>query len=196
MTNPTLISLTFIAIYISSAPTYAVRGIPTVLSPNCSKVEFYINHELPNTLANTYDYLLVKKSDRILIAFNQNTPQKVYSISIGQNTIGKKQKRGDLKTPEGTYIIDQKNSKSQYYLGLHISYPNSLDKKLAEKKSLNPGDGIYLHGFPIDKSLRNLANKTHWTTKNWTEGCIAVTDEEIEEIFNKVESQIPIQICP
>ncbi|MEQ8244280.1 MAG: L,D-transpeptidase family protein [Fulvivirga sp.] len=130
--------------------------------------------------------LVVHKSQRILELWSKNEIIKTYKISLGQNPVGHKEQEGDSKTPEGVYYINDKNPNSQFYLNLGISYPNANDKKNAA----NPGGDIKVHG------LRNgigFIGKLH-RLLDWTDGCIAVTNAEIEELYRTVEIGTPIEI--
>ncbi len=150
----------------------------------------------PEKQPEAFDQLIISKSKRQLIAFSHSKAIKQYSVSIGQNPKGAKTQEGDFKTPEGQYYIQSKNSKSKYYLSLLISYPSDKDLELAEKLQVRPGDSIMLHGFPLDPSERAFANERHTTTQDWTQGCVAVNDDEIAEIYTRVSVQTPILICP
>jgi murein L,D-transpeptidase YafK len=128
------------------------------------------------------DFIEIQKSKRIMQIYNEGKLLKTYKIALGFSPYGHKEKEGDGKTPEGIYSISYKNSKSRFYLSLKISYPNEFDKKNAQIKGISPGGDIYIHGIPIYFSW---IGKYH-TKKDWTRGCIAVTNNEIKEIFNAV----------
>lgn len=115
-----------------------------------------------------------------------------YSIGLGHAPVGPKQQQGDGKTPEGLYAISGRNPQSAYHLSLRISYPSAADIERARKAGVDPGGDIMIHGLPNDKSKSDK----HRTTRDWTAGCIAVTDEEIEEIWRLVPDGTPIQINP
>ena len=117
---------------------------------------------------------------------------KQYSISLGGNPIGHKQFEGDEKTPEGSYFIDGKNPNSKYYKNLGISYPNAEDKAFARSKGRNPGAAIKIHGLPNDKPW---LGKLH-LLKDWTHGCIAVTNKQMDEIYSSVKIGTKITILP
>ncbi len=111
--------------------------------------------------------------------YNKATLIKTYQISLGQEPVGRKQFEGDNKTPEGTYFIDGKNPYSSYHKNLGISYPNKKDKAFAKKKGKRAGSLIKIHGLPNGKGK---IGKLH-LANDWTAGCIAVTDQEIDEIY-------------
>lgn len=138
------------------------------------------------------DKIIVEKSKRKLSLYSQNKLLKEYSIALGSNPEGPKTQEGDGKTPEGSYIIDARNSKSAYHLSLHISYPNEKDIEQANAKGVSPGGQIMIHGLPKGLgwigSLQNM--------RDWTLGCIAVTNSEIEEIWKLVPDGTTIEIKP
>jgi murein L,D-transpeptidase YafK len=128
----------------------------------------------------------VSKADRKLYLFNNDTVLKSFDIGLGFAPVGHKQFEGDGKTPEGAYTISYKNPKSQYHLSLKISYPNEADIAFAEAQGKSPGGDIVIHGGP----------NTKVTKRDWTWGCIAVTDREIEVIYSMVREGTPIYILP
>jgi murein L,D-transpeptidase YafK len=136
--------------------------------------------------------MLVEKSKRTMTLFSGDVAVKTYLVALGGSPVGPKQKEGDHKTPEGTYTIDSKNAASRFHLGLHISYPNEADRKRARKLGASPGGAIMIHGLPKEFAyLGALHRKT-----DWTDGCIAVTDDEIEEIWRLVKVGTPVEIRP
>ena len=141
---------------------------------------------------NSIDMIIIKKSQRVLYAVKDDKVIKKYDIAIGKNPIGHKLKEGDKKTPEGYYFIDGKNAKSKFFLSLHTSYPNFHDKRVAEKNNLNPGSHIAIHGLPsISVSSQYLYNSS-----DWTDGCIALNNKDMEELWNMSEEGTQILIKP
>jgi tetratricopeptide (TPR) repeat protein len=138
------------------------------------------------------DRILVEKKDRRLTLFSQGKVLKSYQIALGGNPNGPKERQGDNKTPEGTYRIDSRNKNSQFHLSLHISYPNEKDKKRARELGVSPGGDIMIHGI---KNGLSWVGDMH-TEVDWTKGCIAVTDEEIEEINRVVPNGTIVEIRP
>lgn len=138
------------------------------------------------------DSVLVDKSDRKMWLISNGEKYREYDISLGDNPVGHKEQEGDEKTPEGKYIIDYRNPKSRYHLSLHITYPNKQDQESAAKKGINPGGDIFIHGLP------NGTGDMSWAYKgrDWTDGCIAVTNDEIEEIWKFIKNGTPIEILP
>lgn len=138
------------------------------------------------------DRILIEKKARRLMLISQGEVLKSYKIALGGNPIGPKERQGDNKTPEGTYVIDGRNKDSRFHLSLHISYPNERDKKRAKKLGVSPGGDIMIHGI---KNGFSWAGDVH-TEVDWTKGCIAVTDEEIEEISELAPNGTIVEIRP
>ncbi len=135
------------------------------------------------------DKILIEKSKRELILLKSGKVIKTYHISLGRNPNGAKVRQGDGKTPEGTYTIDKRNPRSAYHLALHVSYPSSSDVTRARKLGVSPGGNIMVHGLP------NGSKGWIWRRwPDWTAGCIAVSDKEIEEIWRAVPDGTPIEI--
>ncbi|MDD2582698.1 MAG: L,D-transpeptidase family protein [Desulfuromonadaceae bacterium] len=134
--------------------------------------EIFASHKGPA------DKILIEKKERRLSLISKGKVLKTYQIALGGNPNGPKERQGDNKTPEGTYVIDSKNRDSRYHLSLHISYPNEKDKKRAKQLGVSPGGDIMIHGL---KNGFSWVGDLH-TEVDWTKGCIAVTDKEIEEI--------------
>ena len=138
------------------------------------------------------DHIVVLKSERTMKLYSHGKVVKEYKVALGGNPIGPKQMQGDGKTPEGNYTISGRNPHSQFHLSLRISYPNARDRAWARKQNVNPGGDIMIHGLaPAFAYLGALHRKT-----DWTDGCIAVTNEEIEEIWNLVKVGTRVEIKP
>ena len=132
------------------------------------------------------DLIVVWKSKRRMTLFYKKKALKSYSIRLGFNPRGHKRREGDGKTPEGNYWITHKNANSSFHKSLGISYPNKQDKIYAKKNGFSPGKDIFIHGGP-----KNFFKHFFF---DWTEGCIAVTDKEIEEIYYLINENTPIFI--
>ena len=152
------------------------------------------NNSLDNTGAipkNTViDKVFVDKSARVLQLLSDNKIIKTYHIALGGNPVGPKEKQGDQRTPNGAYKLDYKNEKSKYYRSIHVSYPNAADKARAKKLGVNPGGDIMIHGQK--NGFGQLASITQ--RLDWTEGCIAVTNDEMDEIMAAVKVGTAIEI--
>ena len=132
------------------------------------------------------DQIVVWKSKRRLVLFKDKAPIKSYQIRLGFDPVGPKRKEGDGKTPEGNYRITHKNPNSAFHKSLGISYPNKSDLLFAKKNGTRPGNNIFIHGGPKSFFKHLLFD--------WTEGCIALTDSEINEIYERVPVNTPIHI--
>ena len=128
----------------------------------------------------------VHKADRKMYLLSGAQVLKVYNIKLGGNPVGDKQYEGDQKTPEGAYLITHRNPRSAYHLSLGISYPNDADRAEAKALGREPGGDIFIHG----------ANNRGASRGNWTVGCIAVSDRQIEEIYAMVTPGTRINIFP
>ena len=138
------------------------------------------------------DHIVVLKSERTLMLMRDGKAFKTYKVALGGEPVGPKTQRGDHKTPEGTYIIDRRNSHSQYHRALHVSYPDAEDVARARKLGVSPGGDIMIHGLPNGMGWVGSAHRA----RDWTDGCIAVTDDEIEEIWKLVPDGTPVEIKP
>ena len=138
------------------------------------------------------DKVLVDKSDRKMWLIANGKKYREYSISLGDNPIGHKQQEGDEKTPEGNYTIDFRNPNSRYHLSLHIDYPNTEDKARAKARGVSPGGDIFIHGLPNGLSWTPAA----FQGRDWTDGCIAVNNDEIKELWALIKNGTPIEITP
>ncbi len=138
------------------------------------------------------DSILIEKSIRRLTLFRDGKPIKKYRVSLGFEPEGKKTMEGDGKTPEGCYIIDSRNEYSRFYRSLRISYPNDDDREQAEELGVSPGSNIMIHG------LKNGFGRTGKTrlTRDWTLGCIAVTNREMDEIWRLAPVGTKVEIVP
>ena len=117
---------------------------------------------------------------------------KTYKIALGTEPVGPKTQQGDHRTPEGSYILDFRNTHSQFYKSIHITYPNPADRAQARKRGVSPGGSIMIHGLP---NGWGRIGKMH-LQRDWTDGCIAVTNEEMDEIWRLVPDGTPIEIKP
>jgi murein L,D-transpeptidase YafK len=138
------------------------------------------------------DRVLVEKGARRLTLWLAGYPLREYRVALGRDPIGDKLRIGDGRTPEGLYTIDGRNGGSEFYRSLHISYPNAADLRVAREAGAHPGGEIMIHGLP--EGAEWVAGEH--TRFDWTEGCIAVTNEEIDELWELVADGTPIEIRP
>jgi murein L,D-transpeptidase YafK len=138
------------------------------------------------------DHVVVLKKDRTLELLSHGRVIKTYRVALGGDPVGPKTRHGDHKTPEGLYVLDFRNAHSHFYKSIHISYPNERDRALARQKGVPSGGDVFVHGLPNGYGAVGAAHRL----KDWTDGCIAVTDEEIDEIWKAVPDGTQIEIRP
>ena len=140
----------------------------------------------------TVDYVLVKKSEGKMFLLSDQEVVREYKIALGANPKGHKQQEGDKKTPEGKYTLDFKKADSAFFRAIRISYPNAADRARARAAKVSPGGQIMIHGQK--NGYGRFAKITQ--LYNWTDGCIAVTNPEMQEIWRMVKVGTPIEIMP
>ncbi len=168
----------------------------------CSQMNSLIDRAMPADRSNQSlkaDRIVVSKSRRKLYLLSAGAVINEYPVAFGFGSLeGPKSRIGDGRTPEGLYFIDQKKIKSSYTKALHVSYPNDADVEFAQKNKVDPGGSIMIHGLPpkaVDGLDPLLIAQIH-PRVDWTQGCIAVEDHQIEEIFSYVDEGITVEICP
>lgn len=142
--------------------------------------------------AQHVDLVRVDKSERRMELVAAGTVVRTYTIALGADPVGHKRREGDERTPEGRYVLDWRNARSIAYRSIHISYPNAEDSALARAGGYSPGGSIMIHGQP------NGYGWWSWLLQkfDWTDGCIAVTDADMAEIWDMVDNGTPIEINP
>jgi lipoprotein-anchoring transpeptidase ErfK/SrfK len=138
------------------------------------------------------DSIVVEKSLRRLTVFTAGLPLRTYDVSLGRAPDGPKVQVGDFRTPEGLYFIDARNPQSQFHRGLHVSYPNAQDLARARATGVSTGGDIMIHGLPNGQGQIGVKHRAF----DWTSGCVAVTNEEIEELWDSVPLGTPVRIIP
>jgi murein L,D-transpeptidase YafK len=151
----------------------------------------FVSSALPTPQQKATRVLVLKKEHKMEL-FSGETVIRTYTVALGRGGLAPKQRQGDHLTPEGLYQIDRRNKNSRFYLALHVSYPNEIDRERARKLGVDPGGDIMIHG--ITNGLGWLGSMQHMV--DWTNGCIAVTDAEMDEIWLLVPDGIPIEIRP
>ncbi len=136
--------------------------------------------------------ILILKKDHVLELIAGGKVIRTYKVALGSGGLAAKEREGDGRTPEGHYVIDSRNEHSAYHRALHISYPNDEDRRRAAKLGVSPGGSIMIHGLPNGKGWIGAAHRT----VDWTLGCVAVTDDEIEEIWKLAPVGTPVEIRP
>ena len=138
------------------------------------------------------DKILVEKGARRLTLFSGGRKLKEYHIALGFSPIGPKEREGDGRTPEGIYAIDFHKPDSAFHRALHLSYPSAEENARAAEAGVSAGSDIMIHGLPNGLAVLGAA----YRLRDWTAGCIAVTDPEIDEIYSSVNDGTPIEILP
>lgn len=140
--------------------------------------------------AASIDKVLVEKSEHRMTLLHDGVAVKTYRVALGREPIGDKERQGDGRTPEGTYRIDRRNAASRYHRSLHIDYPDAAHRAHARKLGVSAGGDIFIHGLPNGFAWTGSAR--HFA--DWTAGCIAVNNDEIEEIWKLVRDGTEIEI--
>lgn len=138
------------------------------------------------------DRVVVLKKERTLQLIGAGRVIKTYKVALGGDPVGRKTQQGDHKTPEGIYLLDSRNAHSQFHRSIHISYPNARDRAAARQHGVSPGGDVFVHGLPNGYGWVGAGHRA----TDWTDGCIAVTNEGIEEIWSAVADGTPIEIRP
>jgi murein L,D-transpeptidase YafK len=138
------------------------------------------------------DQVIAVKSQRTLTLLSHGKVLRTYSVALGGSPVGAKEQQGDHKTPEGHYIFGRRNAKSHFYKSIHVSYPNDRDKKRASQRGVSAGGDIMIHGLPNGFGWLGATHRA----QDWTDGCVAVTNAEMDEIWQLVPDGTPIEIRP
>lgn len=146
----------------------------------------------PSSSQASIDKILVLKSERRLQLISRGEPLKTYRISLGKQPKGAKLREGDKRTPEGFYWIDWRKASTRYNLAMHISYPNITDAANARREGVPPGSMIMIHGTPINEEYPEW----YFHTLDWTEGCIAMRNADMREVWSMVKDGTMIEIRP
>lgn len=138
------------------------------------------------------DRVLVLKKERTLQLLGHGKVIRSYNVALGGDPIGPKARQGDHKTPEGVYVLDSRNAHSQFYKSIHISYPSVREREAARQRGVSPGGDVFVHGLPNGYAWVGSSHRL----RDWTDGCIAVTNGEMDEIWQAVADGTPIEIRP
>jgi murein L,D-transpeptidase YafK len=147
---------------------------------------------VPPILPGKADQVLVFKGEHQMTLLSEGKVIRTYRIALGGSPTGAKKQQGDHKTPEGVYLLDRRNPKSRFYKSIHISYPSDEDKQRAAQSGVDPGGDVMIHGLPNGFGWLGASHRS----LDWTDGCIAVTDTEMDEIWKLVPDGTPIEIRP
>jgi len=138
------------------------------------------------------DRVIVEKSARRLHLMKGGKAFRTFRIALGIQPVGDKHEEGDFRTPEGIYLLDTRNPHSEYFLSIHISYPDGGDAREARERGLDPGGAIMIHGQPNEPTR----SEGYYRTQDWTNGCIAVSNSDMIDIWLMTANDTPIEIRP
>ena len=155
--------------------------------PQASHVAMRTTENLP-----VVDKIIVHKADRKLELLQHGTVVRTYKVALGLNPIGTKERSGDFRTPEGSYRLIRRNPRSDFFLSMQVSYPNEADLKHAKRNHWDTGGSIMIHGLP--NQLKH--DPSYYESRDWTDGCIAVSNSDMLEIWLLVPDNVPIDILP
>jgi murein L,D-transpeptidase YafK len=142
--------------------------------------------------AKQADRIVIVKSARTMTLYNGREILRTYHVALSRDPVGPKERAGDHKVPEGDYVVDMKNAHSRFHLALHLSYPNASDRKRARKLGVDPGGNVEIHGLESPYAWMGSLQRQ----VNWTDGCIAVTNSEVEELWRLVSVGTRVEIKP
>jgi murein L,D-transpeptidase YafK len=166
------------------AASPAIANVPAAHS---QRIIFLPDPTLPHV-----DRVVVKKSARRLYLMDGSRVVRSFKIALGLDPVGPKERSGDFRTPEGWYRLERRNPRSEFFLSIEISYPNTTDIRRAELHHWQPGGSIMIHGLP-----NRLTNSpTYYAHTDWTDGCIAVSDADMLQIWLLTRDGMPIDIQP
>ena len=138
------------------------------------------------------DRVVIEKDARLLHLMHDGKAFRTFKIALGIRPVGDKKWEGDFKTPEGKYTLDHRNPNSEFFLSIHVSYPNSADRREAANLGVEPGGAIMIHGQPNEPSR----SEAYYRTQDWTNGCIAVSNSDMIDIWLMTGENTPIEIRP
>jgi murein L,D-transpeptidase YafK len=181
-------------------PTSIGSGLPATSAPRRARWRRCLATLLLGAVATltlaaaptTADRVLVEKRDHRLTLLRGGKPLKTYRVALGTGGLARKARAGDNLVPEGTYRVDSRNAHSSFHLALHVSYPSVADVERARAHGWQAGGDIMIHGLPKGYGWLGRLHTQH----DWTRGCIAVADDEIEEIWRLVPNGTPVEIRP
>ncbi len=151
-----------------------------------------VNSDAAGDQLTAADRIVVRKSERKLYLYRGDRMLGSYRIALGLNPHGPKEQEHDFRTPEGHYILARRNTHSDYFLSIQVSYPNKEDELRARKNHVEPGGAIMIHGLP--NTPRH--SSAYYASADWTDGCIALSNSDMVEVWMRTQDDIPIDIYP
>ncbi len=153
---------------------------------------FSVTSQLTATDFPLADRVVIDKSDRELYLLKNGDIFRTFKIALGIRPVGDKHHEGDFKTPEGTYRLDQRNPDSDFFLSIHVSYPNASDRREANAVGADPGGAIMLHGQPNEPTH----SEAYYRTRDWTNGCVALSNSDMIDVWLMTGKNTVIEIRP
>jgi murein L,D-transpeptidase YafK len=187
-----LLSVIAVSGFLIHAGAHAAGTAIPPMPPNAPPAQAPAAPDWENLGTPKADRILVFKSQRKLELLRKGEVIRSYHIALGRNPVGPKLVRGDGKTPEGTYFIDRRNPASDYHLSMHISYPETTDIERAAALNVDPGSNILIHGEPNILNHEGKAN----LLKDWTAGCIALNNTDMDEVWRLTDDGVTVEIHP
>ena len=190
--RPLPLLLRLFAAPVAAAALFSLFAAPAASSSDAPSAPVASFTEAAPAAGVPAERIVIEKSKRTLTLFRQDKEIKTYKVALGRDPVGPKVRQGDNKTPEGVYFVDYKVRHSIYHRALHLSYPNPDDVERARSLGVPPGGSIMIHGMKEDKLWMGDVQYLF----NWTNGCIALTNREMEELWDLVSPWTPVEIRP
>ncbi|MBP8697342.1 MAG: L,D-transpeptidase family protein [Syntrophobacterales bacterium] len=190
--RPLPLLLRLFAAPVAAAALFSLFTAPAAFSSDSPSAPVASFTEAAPAAGVPAERIVVEKSKRTLTLFRQDKEIRTYKVALGRDPVGPKVRQGDNKTPEGVYFVDYKVRHSIYHRALHLSYPNPDDVERARSLGVPPGGSIMIHGMKEDKLWMGDVQYLF----NWTNGCIALTNREMEELWDLVSPWTPVEIRP
>ncbi|OPY05068.1 MAG: L,D-transpeptidase catalytic domain [Syntrophaceae bacterium PtaB.Bin038] len=190
--RPLPFALRLFAALLAASASFSLSAPPAAASADSASSAVASFSQASPAPAGPADRIVIEKSRRTLTLFRQDREIKSYRVALGRDPVGPKVQQGDNKTPEGVYFVDYKVRNSIYHRALHLSYPNPDDVERARALGVSPGGSIMIHGMKEDKLWMGDVQYLF----NWTNGCIALTNREMEELWDLVSVWTPVEIRP
>ena len=168
-------------------PFTCLPGLATLLTGLC-----LFSASAPASDFPMADKIVVEKESRKLHLLRNGEIFRTFKVALGVAPIGNKEREGDQRTPEGRYLLDNRNPDSDFFLSIHISYPSLAERAVARQKGLDPGGSIMIHGQPNEPTY----SAAYYRQEDWTNGCIAVSNSDMIDIWLMTPNDIPIEILP
>ncbi len=172
--------------------SYAEKRVATALLPVILAAVAFFSSSLSASEFPVADKVVIEKEKRKLHLMIGGNTFRTFDIALGSAPIGDKEREGDFKTPEGTYELDMRNPNSDYFLSIHVSYPNTADRREARQKGVDPGGQIMIHGQPNTPTY----SAGYYKSADWTNGCIAVSNSDMIDIWLMTPNSVAIEILP